>query len=131
MRGGRWFTNPGRSQGNGPRKGCLPSSLGDFWLHVIVRNNGLGNSGARGQRRVRARVLARCPAAGFSTCSLFPICLCRCLQRRALFCAEAPYRHAQTQSLPRKNGCQGVCCWLAGSVSKSATQVSLLSLVLA
>lgn len=29
-------------------------------------------------------------------------------------------------SLPGKSGCQGVCCWLAGSVSKSATQVSLL-----
>lgn len=31
---------------------------------------------------------------------------------------------------PGKSGCQGVCCWLAGSVSKSATQVSLLSLTL-
>lgn len=41
---------------------------------------------------------------------LFPICLRRCLQRRALFCAQAPCRHAGTQSLPGKRDCQGVCC---------------------
>lgn len=34
-------------------------------------------------------------------------------------------------SFSGKSGSQGVCCWLAGSMSKSATQVSLLSLVLA